>query len=141
MPALSTYDYAMLRLIPSIERGECINVGIILFCRTRRFLGMSIHVDVARVLALAPAIDLDAVQEHLDTLKLISAGDAAGGQLSQLSQPERFHWLVAPRSTIIQISAVHSGLCTDPQAALQRLLDRLVLAPSVQATTSSSEHR
>jgi hypothetical protein len=131
----------MIRLIPSVERGECINVGVILFCRTRRFLGTLIHLDVQRVRALAPTIDLDAVQEHLDTLRLISAGDAAGGQLSQLSQPERFHWLVSPRSTIIQISAVHSGLCSDPQAALQHLLNTLVLIPSAQTTTSGSEHR
>jgi hypothetical protein len=141
MPAPSSYDYAMIRLIPSVERGECINVGVILFCRTRRFLGTMIHLDPQRVLALAPTIDLEAVQEHLDTLSLISAGDVAGGQLSQLSQPERFHWLVAPRSTIIQISAVHSGLCTDPQAALQHLLDTLVLINAAQATTASSEHR
>src|SRR5581483_6229618 len=123
MRAPSSYDYAMIRLIPSVERGECINVGVILFCRTRRFLGTLIHLDPQRVLALAPTIDLEAVQEHLETLRLISAGDEAGGQISQLSQPERFHWLVAPRSTIIQISAVHSGLCTDPQAALQRLMN------------------
>ena len=141
MRAPSSYDYAMIRLIPSVERGECINVGVILFCRTRRFLGTLIHLDPQRVLALAPTIDLEAVQEHLETLRLISAGDEAGGQISQLSQPERFHWLVAPRSTIIQISAVHSGLCTDPQAALQRLMNTLVLVPSAQAVTSSSEHR
>ncbi len=141
MPAPSSYDYAMIRLIPSVERGECINVGVILFCRTRRFLGTMIHLDPQRVLALAPTIDLEEVQEHLDTLRLISAGDAAGGQLSQLSQPERFHWLVAPRSTIIQISPVHSGLCTDPQAALQHLLNTLVLVTAAQTTTASSEHR
>lgn len=141
MRAPSSYDYAMIRLIPSVERGECINVGVILFCRTRRFLGTMIHLDPQRVLALAPTIDLEAVQEHLETLRLISAGDAAGGQISQLSQPERFHWLVAPRSTIIQISAVHSGLCTDPQAALQRLMNTLVLVPSAQAVTSGSELR
>jgi len=140
MPAPSSYDYAMIRLIPSVERGECINVGVILFCRTRRFLGTLIHLDPQRVLALAPDIDLAAVQEHLDTMRLISAGDAAGGSLSQLSQPERFHWLVSPRSTIIQISPVHSGLCTNPQAALQRLLNTLVLVAAPQATTSGSEH-
>ena len=140
MPAPSSYDYAMIRLIPSVERGECINVGVILFCRTRRFLGTLIHLDPQRVLALAPDIDLAAVQEHLDTMRLISAGDATGGSLSQLSQPERFHWLVSPRSTIIQISPVHSGLCTDPQAALQRLLNTLVLVAAAQATTSGSEH-
>jgi hypothetical protein len=131
----------MIRLVPSVERGESINIGVILFCRTRRFLGTLVHLDPQRVLSLAPDIDLAAVQEHLDTLALISAGDVAGGQLSQLSLSERFHWLVSPRSTIIQVSPVHSGLCTDPQAALQRLLNTLVLVASAQATTSSNEHR
>jgi hypothetical protein len=92
------------------------------------------------VLALAPDIDLAAVREHLDTFTLISTGDQAGGQLSQLSQSERFHWLVAPRSTIIQVSPVHSGLCTDPQVALHHLLKTMVPASSAQATTSGSEH-
>ena len=141
MPAHSSYDYAVIRLVPSVERGECINVGVILFCRTRRFLGTLFQLDPQRVLALAPDIDLAAVREHLDTFTLISAGDRAGGQLSQLSQSERFHWLVAPRSIIIQVSPVHSGLCNDPQAALQHLLKTMVPASSAQATTSSSEHR
>jgi hypothetical protein len=126
MPAPSSYDYAVIRLVPSVERGECINIGVILFCRTRRFLGVLFHLDPHRALALAPDLDMAAVQEHLDTFRLISAGDQAGGQISQLSQSERFHWLVSPRSTIIQVSPVHSGLCTDPQAALEHLLKTMV---------------
>lgn len=137
MPAPSSYDYAVIRLVPSVERGECINIGVILFCRTRRFLGVLFHLDPHRVQALAPDLDLNAIQEHLDTFLLISAGDQAGGQISQLSQSERFHWLVAPRSTIIQVSPVHSGLCTDPQAALQHLLKTMVPATAVQTTFST----
>ncbi len=141
MPAPSSYDYAVIRLVPSVERGECINVGVILYCRTRRFLGVHIQLDPQRVLALAPDLDLAAIREHLDTLMLISSGDPTVGSLSQLSQPERFHWLVSPRSTIIQISPVHSGLCTDPEAALQHLLKKMVPVSSVQAISSRSEYR
>src|SRR6267142_2390378 len=110
MHALSSYDYALIRVVPSVERGECINVGVILFCRTRRFLGLRIDLDPQRLLALAPDIDLEDVRRHLDTLSLICAGSVEGGYVAGLSQAERFHWLVAPRSTIIQISPVHSGL-------------------------------
>jgi hypothetical protein len=141
MPAPSSYDYAVIRLVPSVERGECINVGVILFCRARRFLGLLIQLDPQRVLTLAPDIDLAAVREHLDTLMLVSSGDPSVGSLSQFSQPERFHWLVSPRSTIIQISPVHSGLCTDPEAALQRLLKTMVPVTSVQTISSRSEYR
>jgi hypothetical protein len=141
MPAPSSYDYAVIRLVPSVERGECINVGVILYCRTRRFLGVQVQLDPQRVLALAPDLDLAAIREHLDTLMLISSGDPTVGSLSQLSQPERFHWLVSPRSTIIQISPVHSGLCTDPEAALQHLLKTMVPVSSVQAISSRNEYR
>jgi hypothetical protein len=141
MLAPSSYDYAVIRLVPSVERGECINVGVILYCRTRRFLGVLTQLDPQRVLTLAPDINLEAVREHLDTLMLISSGDPAIGSLSQLSQPERFHWLVSPRSTIIQISPVHSCLCTDPEAVLQRLLKTMVSVSSAQAISSRSEYR
>jgi hypothetical protein len=141
MPAPSSYDYAVIRLVPSVERGECINVGVILYCRTRRFLGVQVQLDPQRVLALAPDLDLAAIREHLDKLMLISSGDPTVGSLSQLSQPERFHWLVSPRSTIIQISPVHSGLCTDPEAALQHLLKTMVPVSSVQAISSRNEYR
>src|SRR5437764_14682334 len=118
MPALSSYDYAIVRVVPCVERGECINVGVILFCRTRRFLGALISLDTQRLLALFPTIDIDAVRSHLDTIPLVCAGNAEAGPISQLSQSERFHWLVSPRTTIVQTSPVHSGLCSDPSAAL-----------------------
>jgi hypothetical protein len=127
MPVSSSYDYALVHLVPSVERGEFINVGVILFCRTRRFLGALMHLDEQRALALAPQLDLQAVQQHLDAIPLICAGGKEAGCIGQLSQSERFHWLVSPRSTIIQTSPVHSGLCDDPQAALRHLFQTMVL--------------
>ena len=129
MPALSSYDYAIVRVVPCVERGECINVGVILFCRTRRFLGALISLDAQRLLALFPTIDIDAVRSHLDAIPLVCAGSAEAGPISQLSQSERFHWLVSPRSTIVQTSPVHSGLCSDPAAALEHLMQTMVLLP------------
>jgi Protein of unknown function (DUF3037) len=127
MPARNSYDYALVRLVPHVERGECINVGIILFCRTRRFLGALIHLDEQRALALAPLIDLEFVCQHLDRIPLICAGSELAGSIGRLSQSERFHWLVSPRSTIIQTSHVHSGLCSDPENTLQHLFQKMVL--------------
>ena len=127
MPARNSYDYALVRLVPHVERGECINVGVILFCRTRRFLGASIFLDRQRALALAPPIDLELVSQHLERIPLICAGGEQAGAIGLLSQPERFHWLVSPRSTIIQTSPVHSGLCSDPESVLQQLFKEMVL--------------
>jgi hypothetical protein len=129
MPALNSYDYAIVRVVPCVERGECINVGVILFCRTRRFLGALISLDIQRLLALFPAIDIDAVRSHLDSIPLVCAGSTEAGPISQLSQSERFHWLVSPRSTIVQTSPVHSGLCSDPAVALEHLMQTMVLLP------------
>lgn len=127
MPATS-YDYAIIRVVPSLERGECVNVGVILFCRTRRFLDALIQVEQARLQLLAPELDLAAVEQQLDHLLRVCRGHPESGPIGQLSQSERFHWLVAPRSTIIQTSPVHSGLCTnDPASTLQGLLRKLVL--------------
>lgn len=129
MPAPSSFDYAVVRVVPRVERGEFINAGIILFCRTRRFLRARIALDRARLAALAPACDPDEVQRHLDVIALVAAGGPAAGPIGRLSQAERFHWLVAPRSTIIQPSPVHSGLSHDPAATLDQLFDELVQVP------------
>jgi Protein of unknown function (DUF3037) len=126
VPATS-YDYAIIRVLPGVERGECINVGVILFCRTRRFLGMLIHVDQQRLHAFAPELDLACLEQQLDHLQRVCLGTADSGPIGKLSQSERFHWLVAPRSTIIQTSPVHSGLCSNPEETLQALLTKLVL--------------
>ena len=130
MHALASYDYAIVRVVPRVERGECLNVGIILFCRTRRFLRTQIALDTHRLSVFAPSLDLDEVQYHLDLLERVSAGSKDAGPIAQLSQSERFNWLVSPRSTILQTSPMHSGLCADPEETLQKLLEELVQIPS-----------
>jgi hypothetical protein len=127
MHALNSYDYALIRVVPSVERGECINVGVIVFCQTRRFLGSRMHLDVQRLLALAPGADSGLIQEHLKHFERVCAGGSQAGAIGALSQSERFHWLVAPRSTIIQPAPVHSGLCKEPERALEHLLNTMVL--------------
>src|SRR5436305_11727980 len=122
MPATSSYDYAIIRIVPFVERGECINIGVIVFCRTQQFLDMLIHFDEQRVSVFAPALDLSLVQQQIEALVRVCHGGHASGPIGQLSQAERFHWLVSPRSTIIQTSPVHCGMCNDPASTLQNLL-------------------
>jgi hypothetical protein len=124
--APSPFQYAMVRVVPDVERGECVNAGVIVFCRPRRFLAARMALDEARLRALAPEIDLDAVRAHLNGLARIAAGDPGAGPIAALPPSERFHWLVAPASTIIQPSPVHTGLTEDPEAELDRLVRRLV---------------
>jgi Protein of unknown function (DUF3037) len=126
VPALHAFDYAVVRIVPRVERGEFVNAGVILFSRTARFLGARIALDAARLSALAPSIDADVVQSYLDAIPRICAGGDEAGPIGLLSQSERFHWLVAPRSTIIQTSPVHSGVHGDLAAALAHLFEKLV---------------
>lgn len=119
----TTYDYAVIRLVPRVERGEFINVGVVLFCRTRRFLGALIEVDEERIRALAPELDVDQVRQHLESIPRLCAG---AGPVGEMGQADAFHWLVAPHSTIIQASPVHCGLCEDPATALNQLMDSMV---------------
>ena len=126
MPAPSSYDYAIVRVVPRVDRGEFVNVGVALFCRTRRFLAARIALDERRVLALAPPLDRDEMRRYLESIALICAGDPAGGPIAELPQAERFHWLVAPRSAMIQTSPVHTGLCDEPAIALERLVATMV---------------
>ena len=130
MHALSSFDYAIVRVVPRVERGECINVGVILFCRTRRFLHALVELDTQRLLALDPDSDIALIEQHLATIPRICEGGAGAGRIGQLSQSERFHWLVAPRSTIIQTSPTHSGLCTDPAIVFDHLMETMVRLPS-----------
>ncbi len=127
MPTLSSFDYAIVRVTPRVERAEFVNAGVILFCLERRFLGARIHVDEKRLAALWPELDVQIVRLHLEGMVKVCEGDANAGPIAQLSQRERFHWLVAPRSTIIQVSPVHSGLCETPELALERIFQELVL--------------
>jgi hypothetical protein len=130
VPAHSSFDYAIVRVVPRVERGECINAGVILFCLTQRFLAAKVELDERRLLALAPDVDLELVRGHLEAIPRICAGGKAAGPIGQLPQKERWHWLVAPRSTIIQTSPVHSGLCENPAQAIERLMDQMVRLPS-----------
>jgi len=120
------FAYAILRVVPRVERGEQLNAGVVLFCRRRRFLAARVDLDERRLAALAPDLDPRTVRAHLDALARIAAGDPAGGAVAALDPSERFGWLVAPSSTIIQPSPVHTGLCDDPQTMLDRLFDELV---------------
>ena len=120
------FAYAILRVVPRVERGEQLNAGVVLFCRRRRFLAARVGLDERRLAALAPDLDPRSVRAHLDALARIAAGDPAGGAVAALEPSERFGWLVAPSSTIIQPSPVHTGLCDDPQTMLDRLFDELV---------------
>jgi hypothetical protein len=123
----NSFSYALYRLVPRLERGERINVGVVVFCRPLDYLTARTSLDEDRARALWPEVDLAAVRPHLDAIERIAAGDAAGGPIAELDTTARFHWLVAPSSTIIQPSAVHTGVCDDAPAQLSRLFDSLVL--------------
>lgn len=127
MPALSSFDYAVLRVVPRVEREEFLNAGVILFCLELRFLQARVHLDQERLCALWPDLDLNVVQLHLEAFTKVCRGDADAGPIAHLPQRERFRWLVAPRSTIIQVSPVHSGLCDIPESQLARLFQEFVL--------------
>lgn len=126
MPADHAYDYAIVRAVPRVERGEMINVGVILSCPDLDFLDARIELDESRLLALDDTLDLDAVRAHLATIPLVCKGGPEGGPIGELPMRSRFHWLVSPRSTIIQVSPVHTGRTTDPVACLERLLQTMV---------------
>ncbi|MEN9938271.1 MAG: hypothetical protein RLZZ387_4850 [Chloroflexota bacterium] len=130
MPAQSVFEYAVIRVVPRVERGEFVNVGVVLFSRTQRFLEARIRVDRARLLALAPDLDLEALEEQLAYIPLICRGGRGAGPIGELPPHERFRWLTAPRSTVVQPSPVHSGVCEDPLLALERLLVAMVPASS-----------
>ena len=129
MSARSVFQYSIIRVVPRVERGETVNAGIVLLCRPRRFLGARIALDERRLSALAPDLDPMTVRPHLDAIERIAAGDPAAGPIASLGQAERFHWLVAPASTIIQPSPVHTGLCDDPATELDHLVRTLVAGP------------
>jgi hypothetical protein len=124
------FQYATLRVVPCIEREEFVNVGVILFCRTRDFLEARVELDEQRLAGLAAGPPLQTIRQHLTGVQAVAAGQPDGGPIARLPASERFHWLVAPSSTTIQTSSVHTGLCDDPETALDHLMDRLVRSPS-----------
>ena len=126
MQELNTYDYAIIRVVPRVEREEFVNAGVIVSCMKIKFLEARVEVNEDRLLALYPSINLEKVRTHLETIPIICKGGKQAGPIGLLSQRERFHWLVAPRSTIIQTSPAHSGKCNDPNAVLDRLMQQMV---------------
>jgi hypothetical protein len=120
------FDYVIVRVVPRVDRDERINVGVILFCPAAAFLGARIALDEARLRALAPTADVTAVAHQLEAVRAVAAGDAAAGPIAALPASERFHWLAAPRSTIVQPSTQHVGLCDDPTVALDHLFKTAV---------------
>ena len=126
MPGPESFQYAVLRVVPHVERGELLNAGVVLFARRHRFLAARTELDEAALAALAPDCELAQVAAHLRTLERVAAGDEAAGPIARLEPSERFHWLTAPASTIVQPSPVHTGLTADPAAELDRLFARLV---------------
>jgi Protein of unknown function (DUF3037) len=125
----SPFSYAVYRVVPRVERGERINVGVVLFCRPLQYLAVRTALDEQRLAALWPGLDPAAVRPHLQALEQIAAGAAAAGPIASLDVTARFHWLVSPSSTIIQPSAVHTGLCDDLPSRLDRLFAALVELP------------
>ena len=123
----SPFEYAIVQVLPRVERGEAFNAGIVLMCRPRRFLGARTALDESVLVALSPDGDPEVVRRHLAVIESIAAGQADAGPIARLSMPERFHWLVSPSSTIIQPSVVHTGLTSDPAATLEHLFRTLVL--------------
>ena len=130
MRAPSSYDYAIVRVVPRVERGEFVNVGAIVSSDAERFLAARFAVDEARLRALDPAIDLTALRTALDAIAAVCDGGAAAGPIGRLTLRERFHWLVAPRSAVIQTSPVHTGRCETPGLMLDQLMRKMVRPPA-----------
>ncbi len=124
--ASEVFQYAVLQVVPRVERGERFNAGVVLYSRRHRFLAARVQLDRAKLAALAPEADADEVERHLQALARVAAGDGDAGAVAAMEQSERFHWLAAPSSTVIQPSPVHTGLCGDPAATLDRLFAELV---------------
>ncbi|HEX8127537.1 MAG TPA: DUF3037 domain-containing protein [Pyrinomonadaceae bacterium] len=124
-----SFNYAIVRVVPHAEREEFMNVGVILSCQAAGFLNAAFEVDEKRLAAFAPGLDVGELQAHLEAIRLICEGGERGGAIGRLPRRARFDWLVAPRSTIVQTSAVHAGLCADPRLALNHLLRKMVSLP------------
>jgi len=126
VPERVSYDYAVVRVVPSVERGEFINAGAVVFCAVKDWLEAKVELDEARLLALAPDADVEDIRRHLEAIPRICAGGPDAGPIGALERKERWHWLVAPRSTVIQMGPVHTGLCESPGSALEQILREMV---------------
>ena len=123
------FEYALLRVVPRPERGEFVNAGVVLYCPALRFLGARVHLDSERLRALDPKLDPKAVLAHLEAVRTVCAGGQGAGPIGLLPPGERFGWLVAPRSTVVQPSPVHAGLADDPERALEHFVRVMVFPP------------
>lgn len=121
-----SFSYALIRLVPRVEREEFINVGVIVYCAAQRFLKATIELDAARLAAVAPHLNVEEIEPHLEAIRAICRGGKEAGVIGSLSLSARFHWLTAPRSTVIQTSMVHTGMCDDPETVLSNLLNKMV---------------
>ncbi|WP_373534063.1 DUF3037 domain-containing protein [Microcoleus sp.] len=126
MPARFLYDYAIIRVVPKVDREEFINVGAIVSCGTKKFLEARIEIDEERLRAIDSTLDMELIRNHLAVIPVICGGGPESGAIGQLPHRERFHWLVAPRSTIVQTSRVHTGLCENLPGAIEHLLNTMV---------------
>jgi hypothetical protein len=129
VPERRDFQYTILRIVPRIERGERINVGVVVYCPQRRFLGIRIGLDPGRLRALAPDLDAAAVEPHLEAIAAVVAGEPSAGPLAEMPPSDRFGWVAAKSSTVIQPSEVHTGMTGDPQATLEHLFRSLVRVP------------
>jgi hypothetical protein len=134
VPAPTAFEYAILRVVPRVERGEFINAGVVLFSRPRRYLAAQVELDEKRLAALTLDLDPEPIRRHLDALPAIAAGAADAGPIARLPQSERFGWLVAPVSTVVQASPVHTGLGDDPAVALEALMEAMVRVSRTKAS-------
>jgi hypothetical protein len=130
VPGAEAFQYALLRAVPSLARGEALNVGVVVHARRHRFLAARTTLDAARLTVLGPDLDLDALGAHLRLIERVAAGDPEAGPIARLERSERFGWIVAPSSTVVQPSPVHTGLCEDPEVLLERLHATLVAPPA-----------
>ena len=126
MPEPRSFDYTVVRIVPRPDRGEFVNVGVILFSREARFLGGRFDPDWDRITCLDPAIDQAEAARQIDHLKRVVAGESGSGPIAAMSPSKRFHWLSGPRSTVVQVSPMHSGICHDPEEMLEQVFKRLV---------------
>ena len=138
-PRREPFAYAIVRVVPHVERGESMNAGVILLCRPYRYLAARVELDEGRLRALAPACDPGGIRAHLEAIPRIAAGDTEAGPIAALSQAERFHWLVAPASTVVQLGDVHTGMTADPAATLEHLFATMVLPPGPAAEAAAGD--
>ncbi len=141
MTTAAAFQYVVLRVVPRVERGECFNAGVVVFCRTKGYLAARVELDEQRLRALDPDADIALLRNHLDALVRIAEGDRSAGAMAVLDASDRFGWLAAPSSTVIQCSPIHTGLSSDPAETLERLFIALVRPLEGRTSKDSSEKR